>query len=547
MSICEALCKFLKRQKTNSNKDSDPPESHSGSSSQSRILDIERAESAKRAAQIQHTERLCATQKAQTDAVLERLGFIVPDDTQPSPHQTLSKKSPESSLRGKKITPISKEGKKGRKSRTKQTLQEEEPFFEKKLHLGSRMAILACKLAKFTEAGRSSSPDSSLSSVDMQTPSELRSIVHFPSSLPPTAATRRPSRLPVLILKPGQAKKNVADGCRLQTAQSKLENFVENLKKFNPLHPPPPAAPRRAQAMTGRVRTPPSRPNRRQCCTPDVKPKVAAASVRSNKRKPYRGAPVVKPKVQAPSGLPNKTGLHIGPKPCATKADAGQEDLQALVNPAESLSLCLKRLSSDEWEKNLDGLKSVQALARNHPALLQTKLHEVCLILIKGVNNLRSAVACSALDCIGELHVHLGRAMDTKAEWTGRALLLKLAKTTNVFVHQRANLALDALVEGCCPGRVMSVLFNTGLRHTSVAVRESTAQHLRKLVGVVGEDLILTLGKLFIERFLTAVSKMAVDAAPKVRHHGRMMIKGLAQQQQLIPKKYLPPLQKIFR
>lgn len=54
--------------------------------------------------------------------------------------------------------------------------------------------------------------------------------------------------------------------------------------------------------------------------------------------------------------------------------------------------------------------------------------------------------------------------MDTKAEWTGRALLQKLAKTTNVFVHQRANLALDALVEGCCPGRVMSVLFNTGLR-----------------------------------------------------------------------------------
>lgn len=53
--------------------------------------------------------------------------------------------------------------------------------------------------------------------------------------------------------------------------------------------------------------------------------------------------------------------------------------------------------------------------------------------------------------------------------------------------------------------------------HTCVAVRESAAQHLHKLADVVGEDRILTSGKMFTERFLTAVSRMAVDAAPEVR------------------------------
>ncbi len=33
----------------------------------------------------------------------------------------------------------------------------------------------------------------------------------------------------------------------------------------------------------------------------------------------------------------------------------------------------------------MDGFKSVRALARHHPALLQTKLHEVCLALTEEV------------------------------------------------------------------------------------------------------------------------------------------------------------------
>lgn len=80
------------------------------------------------------------------------------------------------------------------------------------------------------------------------------------------------------------------------------------------------------------------------------------------------------------------------------------------------------------------------------------------------VQNLRSAVACAAMNVLAELYVHLQKAMDPEVEGTGRALLLKLAQTTNAFIHEQANLALDAMVQNCSHGRILSSLLNTGLR-----------------------------------------------------------------------------------
>lgn len=85
-------------------------------------------------------------------------------------------------------------------------------------------------------------------------------------------------------------------------------------------------------------------------------------------------------------------------------------------------------------------------------------------ILTIQVKNLRSAVACAAMNTLAELYVHLQKVMDPEVEGTGRAVLLTLAQTTNAFIHQRANLALDAMVENCSHGRVLSALFHTGLR-----------------------------------------------------------------------------------
>ncbi|XP_034748655.1 TOG array regulator of axonemal microtubules protein 2-like [Etheostoma cragini] len=178
----------------------------------------------------------------------------------------------------------------------------------------------------------------------------------------------------------------------------------------------------------------------------------------------------------------------------------------------------------------MKGLKSVRALARHHPEHLQTKLHEVCLVLTEAVKKLRSAVACSAMSTLAELHTKLGRAMDNEAQWTGRVLLLKLAYTTNAFIYQQANPVLDALVESCSTSKVISVLLNTGLSHRCAAVRGCTAQHLHQLADILGEEQIPTAGNNFTQSFLIAVSKMAVDASTDVRYYGQKMLKGFAHQ-----------------
>lgn len=93
---------------------------------------------------------------------------------------------------------------------------------------------------------------------------------------------------------------------------------------------------------------------------------------------------------------------------------------------------------------------------------LQSRL--IMFIFTMKVNSRRSAVACAAIKTLAELYVDLQKAMDPEVEGTGRAVLLKLARTTNAFIQQEANLALDAMVENCSHGRIMITLLNTGLR-----------------------------------------------------------------------------------
>ncbi|XP_018529340.1 uncharacterized protein LOC108881720 [Lates calcarifer] len=527
MAACKTLNTFLQQLRKQFSDCIDPPESHSR---QSRIADIERAERAEREALIHQAERLCSSQEAHKNAVLERLGLSIQQDNLPSPHPPASPRCrPESSLPGRRIRPIVnlpplklEEKNPGRKSGTNQLLDEDDPFFEQKLRLGSHMAILACKLAKVTARNKSPSPDGSvisvdsLNTVDTHTTSELRAISKLGSPVTPRF-TPNPPKMAATMKKsclPPRAGTKVADECPRQSATIKVKKTVETLEQCQLVRRPPhqPAVPPKRTTLA---------------------PVPPSAAVPAKTRGPRRGTNLRPP-----------------------KADRGQvkDDIKPLAKASESLSLCFRQLASEDWEKKMEGLKTVRALARYHPELLQPKLHEICLILEEEVKNLRSSVACAAMDSIAELHLRLGKAMDPESDRTGRALLLKLAQTTSTFIHQQANLALDALVEGCSPSRVVSALLNTGLSHRCAAVRASTAQHLHQLATIIGVDQTLTAGKTFAERFVSAVTKMTVDAAPEVRLHGMKMLEGLVHQRdfmalwdKVVPVKDRRPLEKILK
>ncbi|KAJ4935473.1 hypothetical protein JOQ06_017006 [Pogonophryne albipinna] len=505
-----------------------------GSKVQSRIQEIEKAERANRDALVHQTERLLASQKGHGDGVLERMGFSVhrPNTWTFRQRLTTPTRRPESPLQDRTIRHISEEKNRGWASDTNQECLEDDPFFEKKLRVGGQMAVFACKVAKVVY--RSPSP---LSSVDSHTPDELRAISQFVPLSPTPPPKARPSRLPVLQHF-GGAGKEVADGCKFQTAQDnfvRIERTIEKLRVADNPPPKPPAKPKRVSCKANKL-TP------AKACPPKEAPhghvKVEACKVPAPPRK---------------SALPNRKGPRRGTKLRPQKAVA-QEQIKPLANPANGLVSSFINVRSDEWETKLLGLKAIRALAQHHQAVLLTKLPEACIMLAEEVGNLRSVVSCAAIDTVADLHTHLGKIMDPEVERTGGALLLKLAQTTNAFIHQQANLALDALVQGSSPARIMNVLFNMGSKHRCPAVRASTARHLQLLADIIGMDQIFEAGKFFAEHFLTTVSKMAVDAAPDVRHHGQILLQGLAYQNEfsamwvkIIPMKDRVPLQKILQ
>lgn len=209
------------------------------------------------------------------------------------------------------------------------------------------------------------------------------------------------------------------------------------------------------------------------------------------------------------------------------KTDEGKHRLQSLSSPEKTLAHIFKLLSSDDWQNKIDGLTSIQDLARNHPDILKATLCKVCVGVLEEVKNLHSMVSCAAIDTLGEMYAHLQRTMDDMVEETGCAVILKVSES-NTFIQQQANLALDAMVQNCSPGRTMNVLLNARLTHHSAAVRASSAQHLSQLCDILGATRMLTGGKTFTKCFLIAVSKICVDATADVRRHGYDVIQNIS-------------------
>ncbi|XP_043995668.1 uncharacterized protein LOC122844371 [Gambusia affinis] len=475
-------------------------QSNGDGSHQSWFIEIGKAKKAKRDALIQSVERLCASQTARSKAVLDRL-----QDTFPTPQRPASLSPvPESSPKGKKVkhTPNVKD-KSSQTQDTKQICYEEDCVFQKTQLSAGQAAAQGGPLPNIS--GECGDVGETLSPVDAHSPREMR----FSTDPLPGPKPRKQSRLPVIL---GRADKE-APGCRLQSATVEKEPLPQRLQR----HVDPTGSP---QPMTSSK-------------------KMAIVAAQPAELVPTdRTAPVHEKTLSPP------------------KSDimAGKTRFPPLTDISESTPPWLRQLGSHNWEKKMEGMKCVADLAQHHPEQLKTKLHEVCRVLTEEVKNQRPTLAGAVIDTIAELHTQLGKSMDPEAERTSDALLLKLAQTNNEFVHQRANLALDALVKGCSPAKVLNVLLSTGLSHHSAAVRESTAQHIHQLKNITGEDYILKAGRRFSGGFLIAVSKMCVDSNPEVRNHGQEMLWEFAQHtefmvqwQRVVPAKARAHLVKLLK
>ncbi|TMS21531.1 TOG array regulator of axonemal microtubules protein 1 [Larimichthys crocea] len=216
-------------------------------------------------------------------------------------------------------------------------------------------------------------------------------------------------------------------------------------------------------------------------------------------------------------------------------------ELCPFSKPDLALTQSFNLLSSDDWEKKIEGLTFLRSLAHFHSDTLQGRLHDVCLSLIQEVKNLRSGVSRVAVCTLGDLYTHLQKAMDQELEGTVKALLQK-AGECNAFIRQDVDAALDCMVQHCTPTRGINALLSGGLSHLNAVVRKCTAQHLANLVEKVGAVRLLSGGKDLNDRILPAVTKLAQDSSQEARYFGRRMLLSLSSHPDFdkILEKYIP-------
>ncbi|XP_070835057.1 TOG array regulator of axonemal microtubules protein 1 isoform X2 [Chaetodon trifascialis] len=217
-------------------------------------------------------------------------------------------------------------------------------------------------------------------------------------------------------------------------------------------------------------------------------------------------------------------------------------ELCPFSKPDLALTQSFNLLSSEDWEKKIEGLTLLRSLAQYHSDTLQGRLHDVCLSLIQEVKNLRSGVSRVAVCTLGDLYTHLQKAMDQELEGTVKALLQK-AGESNAFIRQDVDAALDCMVQHCTPTRSISALLSGGLSHLNAVVRKCTAQHLANLVDKVGAVRLLSGGKDLTDRILPAVTKLAQDSSQEARYFGRRMLLSLSSHPDFdkILERYIPP------
>ncbi|KAM7403929.1 hypothetical protein PAMA_004375 [Pampus argenteus] len=216
-------------------------------------------------------------------------------------------------------------------------------------------------------------------------------------------------------------------------------------------------------------------------------------------------------------------------------------ELCPFSKPELALTQSFNLLSSEDWEKKIEGLTFLRSLAHYHSDTLQARLHDVCLSLIQEVKNLRSGVSRVAVCTLGDLYSHLQKAMDQELEGTVKALLQK-AGESNAFIRQDVDAALDCMVQHCTPTRGINALLSGGLGHLNAVVRKCTARHLANLVEKVGAARLLSGGKDLTDRILPAVTKLSQDSSQEARYYGRRMLLSLSSHPDFdkILEKYIP-------
>ena len=104
-----------------------------------------------------------------------------------------------------------------------------------------------------------------------------------------------------------------------------------------------------------------------------------------------------------------------------------------LRNPEGVYREAMESVTNDDWERKCSGMSLIQRLIAQHPDIITQNLHQIVLVLIQEVKNLRSQVARFALSTFCDMFKHLNRNMDIELDLTIKAIMQKSAESNEFF------------------------------------------------------------------------------------------------------------------
>eukprot|EP01034_Spumella_vulgaris_P022814 gene22813-28984_t len=203
-------------------------------------------------------------------------------------------------------------------------------------------------------------------------------------------------------------------------------------------------------------------------------------------------------------------------------------DIPPSAAPSQDLAKALRHLEKQEWPEIFHTLNTVRKVAIHHPSVVVQSggLHQLVLLIMKQVDNLRSSLAKNALITLGDLFCGLGRQMDPEATSLIVNLLKRSSDSSN-FISESADAVLTLMVQHLSPLRCLLALTNHA-DHKNPITRAKVAQFLYLLVSTKYGDLNGTSKEL--DSLKIKLAKMLRDQTPECRLYSRHIVKMLLKQ-----------------
>ncbi|CAF0896649.1 unnamed protein product [Rotaria sordida] len=213
-----------------------------------------------------------------------------------------------------------------------------------------------------------------------------------------------------------------------------------------------------------------------------------------------------------------------------------------LRNPDGVYREAMESVSSDDWERKCSGLSLLQRLIAQYPDIITQNLHQVVLVLIQEVKNLRSQVARFALSTFSDMFKHLKRNMDIELDITVKAIMQKSAES-NEFFRTDVEKCLQILIENVTLQKALQALIAGGASHRNPAVRKTSAKYIYIVCEKLGPNKILSGARDITERVLQVAATFASDGPPEIRWYGKKIYHMLMSFDELdsLMKHYLNP------